>query len=185
MTITLKTALADYPWTKPLKSGAASVPGVTLQFEDVKPVNRAFAPMAREQKFDVSEMAIVTYLLAKAYNKPILLLPIVMMGLTAIGIVNPVFLGKYRRYAAVAGLLAGGFITPDPTAMFVIAIPVYLLFELSLVLSRLVLRAKERRKAKEENDDTEPPSGGSPPRGLPPGGAGGSGREPRRLGAPA
>jgi len=112
-------------------------------------------------------------------------LPIVMMGLTAIGIVNPVFLGKYRRYAAVAGLLAGGFITPDPTAMFVIAIPVYLLFELSLVLSRLVLRAKERRKAKEEKDDTEPPSGGSPPRGLPPGGAGGSGREPRRLGAPA
>jgi len=80
MTITLKTALADYAWTKPLKSGAASVPGVTLQFEDVKPVNRAFAPMAREQKFDVSEMAIVTYLLARVYNKPIVLLPCVMMG---------------------------------------------------------------------------------------------------------
>src|SRR6187399_125239 len=80
MTITLKTALANYPWTNPLKSGAASVPGVTLAFEDVKPVNRAFAPMAREQKFDVSEMAIVTYLLAKAYNKPIVLLPAVMFS---------------------------------------------------------------------------------------------------------
>src|SRR3954463_15027865 len=78
--ITLKTALADYPWTKPLKSGAETVPGVTLQFEEIKPVNRAFAPMAREQKFDVSEMAIVTYLLAKSFNKPIILLPIVMMG---------------------------------------------------------------------------------------------------------
>jgi 4,5-dihydroxyphthalate decarboxylase len=36
--------------------------------------------MAREQKFDVSEMAIVTYLLAKAYNKPIVLLPAVMFS---------------------------------------------------------------------------------------------------------
>ncbi len=43
-------------------------------------MNRAFAPMAREQKFDVSEMAIVTYLLAKAYNKPIVLLPAVMFS---------------------------------------------------------------------------------------------------------
>ena len=80
MTITLKTALANYPWTTPLKNGSEQVPGVTLQFEDVKPVNRAFAPMAREQKFDVSEMAIVTYLLARVYNKPIVLLPCVMMG---------------------------------------------------------------------------------------------------------
>ena len=77
---TLRTALADYSFTKPLKSGAQTIPGVTLQFEEIKPVNRAFAPMAREQKFDISEMAIVTYLLAKSFNKPIILLPIVMMG---------------------------------------------------------------------------------------------------------
>ena len=77
---TLRPALADYSFTKPLKSGAQTIPGVTLQFEEIKPVNRAFAPMAREQKFDISEMAIVTYLLAKSFNKPIILLPIVMMG---------------------------------------------------------------------------------------------------------
>jgi 4,5-dihydroxyphthalate decarboxylase len=79
-TTTLRTALANYPFTTPLKKGDMTAPGVTFQFEEIKPVNRAFAPMAREQKFDVSEMAIVTYLLAKAYNKPIVLLPIVMMG---------------------------------------------------------------------------------------------------------
>lgn len=79
-TTTLRTALANYPFTTPLKQGAQTVPGVTLQFEEVKPVNRAFAPMARDQKFDISEMAIVTYLLAKSFNKPIVLLPIVMMG---------------------------------------------------------------------------------------------------------
>lgn len=101
-------------------------------------------------------------------------LPVVMMGLTAIGLVNPDFLAKYRRYAAVAGLVAGGFITPDPTAMFVIAVPVYFLFELSLLLSRLVVRAKAKRAAKSKDDET-------PPRQLPPGG----GREPQRLGGPA
>ena len=53
---TLRTALADYSFTKPLKSGAQTIPGVKLAFEEVKPVNRAFAPMAREQKFDVSHI---------------------------------------------------------------------------------------------------------------------------------
>ena len=79
-TTPLRTALANYPFTTPLKEGKQTIPGVTLQFEEIKPVNRAFAPMAREQKFDISEMAIVTYLLAKSFNKPIVLLPIVMMG---------------------------------------------------------------------------------------------------------
>ena len=35
---TLRTALADYSFTKPLKSGAQTIPGVTLQFEEIKPV---------------------------------------------------------------------------------------------------------------------------------------------------
>lgn len=78
--VTLKTALGNYPYTAALKKGEVTAPGVAFQFEEIKPVNRAFAPMAREQKFDVSEMAIVTYLLARAYNKPIVLLPCVMMG---------------------------------------------------------------------------------------------------------
>jgi 4,5-dihydroxyphthalate decarboxylase len=43
-------------------------------------MNRAFMPMAREQKFDFSEMAIVTYLQALAYGKPLMLLPATMMG---------------------------------------------------------------------------------------------------------
>jgi 4,5-dihydroxyphthalate decarboxylase len=77
---TLVTALGNYPYTAALKKGELTAPGVEFKFEEIKPVNRAFAPMAREQKFDVSEMAIVTYLLAKAYNKPIILLPAVMFS---------------------------------------------------------------------------------------------------------
>src|SRR5580698_3521054 len=74
----LKTALKTYPHTMPLKTGALSNPAVELVFEDVEPIHRAFAPMARRQAYDVSEMAIVTYLQAKAYGKPVVLLPAVV-----------------------------------------------------------------------------------------------------------
>ncbi|KAF1050594.1 MAG: hypothetical protein GAK41_01546 [Burkholderia gladioli] len=47
-------------------------------FDDVEPIRRAFAPMARRQVYDVSELAIATYLQAKAYRKPLVLLPFVI-----------------------------------------------------------------------------------------------------------
>lgn len=74
----LKTALKSYPHTRALKAGELTDPAVELMFEDVEPIHRAFAPMARQQVYDVSEMAIVTYLQAKAYGKPVLLLPTVV-----------------------------------------------------------------------------------------------------------
>jgi 4,5-dihydroxyphthalate decarboxylase len=78
--IKLSTALGNYPHTAALKKGEITAPGVAFQFEDIKPMNRAFKPMAMEQKFDVSEMAIVTFLLAHAFNKPIVLLPAVIVS---------------------------------------------------------------------------------------------------------
>ncbi len=77
---TLSVCLGTYPHTLPLKEGRIKSDRVTLAFTEINPVNRAFLPMAREQKFDVSEMAIVTYLQAKAYGKPLTLLPVTMMG---------------------------------------------------------------------------------------------------------
>ena len=53
---------------------------MTLRFTEVNPINKAFRMMVREQKFDVSEMAIVSYLQAKAYGKPLMLMPATMMG---------------------------------------------------------------------------------------------------------
>lgn len=107
-------------------------------------------------------------------------LPIVMMGLTALGLATPMFLAKYRRYAVVGGLVVGGFITPDPTSMFAIAIPMYGLYELSIVLSRMVYRWRIRR---ESGDEAAP--GGPPEPPQPPEPPASGGREPRRLGAPA
>jgi 4,5-dihydroxyphthalate decarboxylase len=47
-----------------------------LSFVDIEPIHRAFAPMARELRFDVSEMAVVTALQALAYGKELILLPV-------------------------------------------------------------------------------------------------------------
>jgi 4,5-dihydroxyphthalate decarboxylase len=81
MTIpTLSAALADYPHTLPLKRGEIESPCLKFAFSDIKPANRFFKPMVRELAFDVSEMAIATYLQAKVHGKPLVLLPATMMG---------------------------------------------------------------------------------------------------------
>ncbi|WP_250626090.1 ABC transporter substrate-binding protein [Pinirhizobacter soli] len=74
----LRTVLATSPLTEPLKSGAVASPGLTFDFVDVSPVHKAFAPMVRQQSYDVSELAIVTALQAVAYGRPIILLPAVV-----------------------------------------------------------------------------------------------------------
>jgi 4,5-dihydroxyphthalate decarboxylase len=79
-TLILSACLGSYPHTRALKDGAVTSDSVKLNFTEVNPVNRAFLLMAREQKFDVCEMAIVTYLQAKAYGKPLMLMPATMMG---------------------------------------------------------------------------------------------------------
>jgi 4,5-dihydroxyphthalate decarboxylase len=77
---TLNVAFDDYPQTRALKQGEVKSDRVALNFSDIKPANRFFKPMVRELKFDISEMAIATYLQAKAYGKPLTLLPATIMG---------------------------------------------------------------------------------------------------------
>ena len=78
--VRLRAVLGDYPHTKALKSGAVHSDLVEFEFVPFSPTNAAFKPMVREQKFDVCEMAIVTYLMAKAHGKPLVLLPATMLG---------------------------------------------------------------------------------------------------------
>jgi 4,5-dihydroxyphthalate decarboxylase len=72
----LRAALGAYPHTAALRDGRVTSDRLRLDFAEVSPVNRAFAPMVREGRFDVSELAIATALQAKAYDKPIVLLPL-------------------------------------------------------------------------------------------------------------
>ena len=71
----LFTLLADYPCTLPIKQGQVHSDLVAFEFADIKVANTGFKPMVREAKFDLGELAIVTYLQAKAYNKPYVLMP--------------------------------------------------------------------------------------------------------------
>lgn len=76
----LNVLLGDYPHTAALKKGAIASETVALDFVDYQPTHAGFKPMVRAAAFDVSEMAIVTYLIAKAHGKPMVLLPAVVMG---------------------------------------------------------------------------------------------------------
>ena len=79
-TLRLRTLLATYPHTAPLKNGEVKSDRVALDFIEVTPVWSGFKAMVRRREFDVSEMAIVTYLIAKSFGKPMVLLPAVMTG---------------------------------------------------------------------------------------------------------
>src|SRR6266481_7575034 len=80
MSLRLRTLLGDHPCTAALKSGAIRSDLVEFDFVDYSPTNRGFKPMVREGAFDVSEMAIVTYLMAKSFGKPMVLLPNVVVA---------------------------------------------------------------------------------------------------------
>lgn len=75
----LKTAIATYPHTKGLKDGSVRVPGVELAHVEIAPIVGAFRRMCRGLEFDVCEMAITTYLTARAYGKPFTALPVFVM----------------------------------------------------------------------------------------------------------
>ena len=77
---TLRIAIGDYPHTLPLKRGEIVSPWLKLDFTEIKPMHKAFKPMVREHAFDASEMALVTFFQAKAYNKGLKLLPAAMLG---------------------------------------------------------------------------------------------------------
>ena len=74
----LKTVIGARPWREAMERAGRQARGFTLAFEEVSPIHRAFAPMAREQRFDVSEMAVVTGIQAFAYGKPLLILPVTL-----------------------------------------------------------------------------------------------------------
>ena len=72
-------------------------------------------------------------------------LPIVVLLLASLGIVSPETMGRYRRHLIVGLLVAAALLTPpDPMTQLALSAPLYLLFELSLLLARLTCR---RRRA--------------------------------------
>lgn len=72
-------------------------------------------------------------------------LPIVVYFLSKVGILNPKFMRDYRRHAIVVILILSAVITPtsDATTLIMVAIPLYVLYEVSIFVSAYVVRGKE------------------------------------------
>ncbi len=118
--LTLKTALVTHGHTQPLKDGTVKPRTFEFEFEDVPVIIKAFRRMVRGLEFDISEMAITTYLCARAHGKRFTALPVFPMRAfhhgaivynTNTGIRNPKDLegrkvGVNRGYTVTTGLWA-------------------------------------------------------------------------------
>ena len=76
-------------------------------------------------------------------------LPIVILALATLGIVTPEFLRKFRRHALVLCVVGGAFLSPGDliSTTVMLAGPLYLLYELSVILTSLVYRKRRKREA--------------------------------------
>ncbi|MEO7984016.1 MAG: twin-arginine translocase subunit TatC [Bacteroidota bacterium] len=75
-------------------------------------------------------------------------MPLLVMVLARIGIVTGKFLKKYRRHAFVIILIAAAIITPstDPFSLTIVTIPLYLLFEASIIIASRINRQQAKDK---------------------------------------
>ena len=78
--VALHTMLGNYPNTDALKSGKLHSDLIDFDFAEVKVANNLFKQIVRDAKFDVGELAIATYLQAKSFDKPYVLLPAVLVS---------------------------------------------------------------------------------------------------------
>jgi 4,5-dihydroxyphthalate decarboxylase len=76
----LHTMMGNYANTAPLKSGAVKSDLIDYDFAEVKVANNLFKAIVRDAKYDVAELAIVTYVQAKAAGKPYILIPAVLVS---------------------------------------------------------------------------------------------------------
>jgi len=80
-------------------------------------------------------------------------LPIVVIFLTKVGLITPVYLKKYRKHTLIAILIISGIITPSPDifSQLIVAIPLYILFEFSVGVSGRIYARKQLSMAETNN----------------------------------
>jgi sec-independent protein translocase protein TatC len=78
-------------------------------------------------------------------------LPVVIMLLTKVGIISPHSLKRIRKFAFAVILIAAAIITPstDPFSLALVTLPLYLLYEFSIILSMRIYRRKNKEEEKE------------------------------------
>ncbi|MDB2462566.1 twin-arginine translocase subunit TatC [Algibacter sp.] len=74
-------------------------------------------------------------------------LPIIIYFLTKIGLVTPEILRKYRKYALVIVLILSAIITPpDIASQVIVAIPILILYQVSIYISKIVIRNQKKKE---------------------------------------
>jgi sec-independent protein translocase protein TatC len=83
--------------------------------------------------------------------------PMVIYFLSKVGIVTPELMRKYRKHSIVVILVLGAVITPsgDPFSLTVISLPLYFLFEISIYISSVVQKRKQKEEAAELRADQQ------------------------------
>ena len=80
----------------------------------------------------------------------------VIILLVRTGIVSVAALQAKRRYAIVIAFVAAAVLTPpDPISQLSLAVPIIVLYESSIFISRLMERRRERERAAQEEDDDD------------------------------
>ena len=80
MAESLSIVVKKYPHTDFLNEPNAAINGIPVKRISIEPIHRAFAPMVREVRYDVCELALVTFLEAREAGTPVVLLPLVLSG---------------------------------------------------------------------------------------------------------
>ncbi len=76
-------------------------------------------------------------------------MPIVIYFLTKFGLVTPEFLRKYRKYALVLVLILAALITPpDVISQVIVAIPMLILYEISIRISKYIIDKEKKEELK-------------------------------------
>lgn len=122
----LKTVTRTQGNNRALKDGTVTAPDFAFDFEEVNPLPRAFRAMVREGAYDVSEMALTTYITARAHGAKLTALPIFLvrdfhhksMAAHAGAIANPKDLegrrvGVNRGYTVTTGVWARAILAQD------------------------------------------------------------------------
>ena len=96
-------------------------------------------------------------------------LPVLSFFLSRIGLVTPKFLRKYRRHSIVIIFIVSAVVTPtiDPISQGILAVPLLLLYEISIAVSALGYSMKKKSDAEREKEfesETKPPASPAAPK---------------------
>lgn len=139
-----RTVLSFLPW-----SVIAALGGIAFGYLYFYPTILEYLYSARGEQFEAGyrlQYYFSLFLMFTAALALIFQLPLLLMGLGAVGLVDAAFLRKYRRHFILAAFILGAMLTPpEPFSQILMAAPTVLLYELGVLL--VAARGRKQRKA--------------------------------------